>query len=71
MSFLTKLMMLLSARRLKPTYNVIPFLVVHDPEKEIVDRAKAFVFQMLRSMPKRESRDCIERAGPAFLTRVT
>ena len=58
-------MVLLSGRLLKPAYNAIPFLVVHDPEKELVDRVKAFVQHSIRSMPKRE---CSKRRKRALLT---
>jgi hypothetical protein len=35
MNFLSKLVSLLTPRRLPPRFNVIPFLTVHDPEADV------------------------------------
>ncbi|KAH9932198.1 armadillo-type protein [Fomitopsis serialis] len=51
-SFMDKLVGLMTARKLGPSYNVIPFLSVHDPEADVINRAKAYVTAALRSMPK-------------------
>jgi sister-chromatid-cohesion protein PDS5 len=34
-SFLAKLISLLTPRKLPPRFNVIPFLTVHDPEADV------------------------------------
>ncbi|TFY67169.1 hypothetical protein EVJ58_g1799 [Rhodofomes roseus] len=51
-TFMDKLVGLLTARKLGPNYNVIPFLAVHDPEADVINRAKAYVMTALRSIPK-------------------
>ncbi|KZT68344.1 hypothetical protein DAEQUDRAFT_812146 [Daedalea quercina L-15889] len=51
-TFMDKLLSLLTARKLGPSYNVIPFLSVHDPEADVKNRAVAYVSAALRSMPK-------------------
>lgn len=38
MEFLMKLFPLLTARKLPPRYNLIPFLTVHDPEADVKNR---------------------------------
>ncbi|KZT00644.1 uncharacterized protein LAESUDRAFT_687811 [Laetiporus sulphureus 93-53] len=52
MTFMDKLIMLLTARKIPAQYNVIPFLSVHDPEADVKNRAKAYVLTAMRSMPK-------------------
>jgi len=52
MGFVTKLVALLTARKLPAAYNVILFLTIHDPEADIINRAQAYVAFILRSMPK-------------------
>ncbi|EKM56477.1 uncharacterized protein PHACADRAFT_207705 [Phanerochaete carnosa HHB-10118-sp] len=51
-TFVNKLVGLLTAMRLPPTYNVVPFLSVHDPEKDVVDMCQAYVQHAVRMMPK-------------------
>lgn len=53
-AFMNKLVPLLTARRLPTSYNVVPFLSVHDPEKDVVDICRAYVLHAVRAMPKRE-----------------
>ncbi|EIN08867.1 hypothetical protein PUNSTDRAFT_67344 [Punctularia strigosozonata HHB-11173 SS5] len=50
-SFLTKLIILLSPRKLPPYFNTIPFLTVHDPDPEVIQSAKAFVAFASRTWP--------------------
>ncbi|KAH9941134.1 armadillo-type protein [Epithele typhae] len=52
MTFLLKLLGLLSRSKLPSHYNVTPFLCVHDPEEDIKDKAQAYVLYALHSMPK-------------------
>jgi len=52
MTFMDKLVALLTARKIPPQYNVIPFLSVHDPEADVKNKAKAYIVTALRSMPK-------------------
>lgn len=42
--FLEKLIALLTARKLPPYFNVIPFLTVHDPEPETKNKVSAVGF---------------------------
>ncbi|KAG8216411.1 hypothetical protein J3R82DRAFT_6516 [Butyriboletus roseoflavus] len=49
--FLTKLVSLLTARKLPPRFNTIPFLTIHDPEADIRDRAIAYISFISRSIP--------------------
>ncbi|KAH7910374.1 armadillo-type protein [Hygrophoropsis aurantiaca] len=51
MTFLTKLVSLLTPRKLPPRFNVIPFLTVHDPEADVKSRAIAYVTFASRSLP--------------------
>lgn len=37
-TFLNKLISLSQPRKLPPRYNVIPFLTIHDPEKDVRDK---------------------------------
>lgn len=37
-TFLTKLVSLLTTRKLPPRFNTIPFLTIHDPEADVRDR---------------------------------
>ena len=55
MTFVNKLLSLLSSRRLPNSYNVIPFLSCHDPETDIITLNKAYIAYNMRSMPKRMS----------------
>ncbi|KAG9311776.1 armadillo-type protein [Chiua virens] len=50
MKFLTKLVSLLTARKLPPRFNVIPFLTIHDPEAEVRDTAIAYILFVMRSI---------------------
>ncbi|KAI0336697.1 hypothetical protein GY45DRAFT_1315302 [Cubamyces sp. BRFM 1775] len=52
MSFLDKLVSLLSRGKLPVQYNIIPFLSVHDPEEDVKSKAQAYVTYALRAMPK-------------------
>ncbi|OSD08806.1 hypothetical protein PYCCODRAFT_1380708 [Trametes coccinea BRFM310] len=52
MTFLDKLVSLLSRNKLPVQYNIIPFLSVHDPEEDVKSKAKAYVIFALRAMPK-------------------
>ena len=38
LAFVMKLVALLTARKLPHTYNVILFLVIHDPEADLINR---------------------------------
>ncbi|KAI6134781.1 armadillo-type protein [Pisolithus croceorrhizus] len=51
MIFLTKLISLLSPRKLPPRFNTIPFLTVLDPEDDIRNRATAYVSLANRTLP--------------------
>ncbi|KIJ63153.1 hypothetical protein HYDPIDRAFT_113739 [Hydnomerulius pinastri MD-312] len=48
--FLTKLVSLLTARKLPPRFNTIPFLTVHDPEADVRSRATAYVSFVSKSL---------------------
>ncbi|EIW55568.1 uncharacterized protein TRAVEDRAFT_73422 [Trametes versicolor FP-101664 SS1] len=52
MTFLDKLVALLSRGKLPPQYNIVPFLSVHDPEADVKSKAQAYVSFALRAMPK-------------------
>ncbi|KAI0371302.1 hypothetical protein BV20DRAFT_1120710 [Pilatotrama ljubarskyi] len=52
MTFLDKLVALLSKGKLPVQYNIIPFLSVHDPEADVKSKAQAYVVFALRAMPK-------------------
>ncbi|KAI0777199.1 hypothetical protein BD413DRAFT_514292 [Trametes elegans] len=52
MTFLNKLVALLSKGKLPPQYNIIPFLSVHDPEADVKSKAQAYVTYGLRAVPK-------------------
>lgn len=52
MTFLDKLVALLSKGKLPPQYNIVPFLSVHDPEADVKSKAQAYVSFALRAMPK-------------------
>ncbi|EIW77089.1 cohesin-associated protein Pds5 [Coniophora puteana RWD-64-598 SS2] len=49
--FLTKLVLLLTPRKLPARFNIIPFLTVHDPEADVKTRATAYVQFAVRSLP--------------------
>jgi sister-chromatid-cohesion protein PDS5 len=49
--FLTKLISLLTPRKIPPRFNVIPFLTVHDPERDVKGTALAYVTFAFRSLP--------------------
>ncbi|KAH7882429.1 armadillo-type protein [Phlebopus sp. FC_14] len=49
-NFLTKLVSLLTARKLPPRFNTIPFLTVHDPEADVRSRATAYISFLCRSL---------------------
>ncbi|KAI6158061.1 armadillo-type protein [Pisolithus tinctorius] len=51
MIFLTKLISLLSPRKLPPRFNTIPFLTVLDPEDDVRNRATAYVSFANRTLP--------------------
>jgi len=59
-TFLTKLVSLLTARKLPPRFNTIPFLTIHDPEADIRDRAIAYVSFIMRSIPPAARVDQLE-----------
>ncbi|KAG6332171.1 hypothetical protein ID866_6918 [Astraeus odoratus] len=50
MNFLTKLISLLSLRKLPPRFNAILFLTVHDPEADIRSRATAYISFVNRTL---------------------
>lgn len=50
MIFLTKLISLLSPRKLPPRFNIIPFLTVHDPEADVRSRATAYISLLNRTI---------------------
>ena len=54
MTFLDKLVTLLSKGKLSAQYNMVPFLSVHDPEADVKSKAQAYVVYALRAMPKRK-----------------
>ncbi|THH06894.1 hypothetical protein EW145_g3765 [Phellinidium pouzarii] len=49
--FLTKLLTLISSRKIPARFNVILFLTVHDPEDEIRDKARSFVTYQFKRSP--------------------
>ncbi|KAF9226311.1 hypothetical protein BS17DRAFT_794477 [Gyrodon lividus] len=49
-NFLTKLVSLLTARKLSPRFNTIPFLTIHDPEASVRNRATAYITFVLKSL---------------------
>ncbi|TCD68846.1 hypothetical protein EIP91_009560 [Steccherinum ochraceum] len=51
MVFLNKLISMLSKVQLPPSYNIIPFISIHDPEADVISKAKAYVLTAMRSMP--------------------
>ncbi|TBU45152.1 armadillo-type protein [Dichomitus squalens] len=52
MTFLDKLVALLSKGKIPIQYNMVPFLAVHDPEADVKSKAQAYVVYALRAMPK-------------------
>lgn len=55
--FLTKLVKYLQRRKLvNPNFNLVLFLVAHDPEKEIIQIARASLVRRYRAMPLRACR---------------
>ncbi|KIK94536.1 hypothetical protein PAXRUDRAFT_827895 [Paxillus rubicundulus Ve08.2h10] len=48
--FLTKLVSLLTARKLPTRFNTIPFLTIHDPEAGVRTRATAYISFVLKSL---------------------
>ncbi|KAH9849574.1 armadillo-type protein [Lenzites betulinus] len=52
MSFLNKLVALLSKNKLPVQYNIVPFLSVHDPEADVKGKAQAYVSFAVRALPK-------------------
>ncbi|KAF9818035.1 hypothetical protein IEO21_02996 [Rhodonia placenta] len=55
MTFLDKLLVLLpgrAGRKLPASYNVVPFLSVHDPEADVKNKAKAYIVMAMRGLPK-------------------
>ncbi|KAH0834786.1 hypothetical protein J3R83DRAFT_10387 [Lanmaoa asiatica] len=58
--FLTKLVSLLTARKLPPRFNTIPFLTIHDPEADVRDRAIAYISFISRSIPPAARVDQLE-----------
>ncbi|KAI0646530.1 armadillo-type protein [Trametes meyenii] len=52
MTFLDKLVSLLTKGKLPVQYNIIPFLSVHDPEADVKSKAQAYVAFALRAVPK-------------------
>ncbi|KAH8102266.1 armadillo-type protein [Cristinia sonorae] len=53
-AFLDKVISQCSSSRLHPKFNIVPFLTVHDPDSEIISKAKAYVVYAARTMPKPE-----------------
>jgi sister-chromatid-cohesion protein PDS5 len=47
MEFLMKLFPLLTARKLPPRYNLIPFLTVHDPEADVKSRVSTVLWLVI------------------------
>ncbi|KAF8434558.1 cohesin-associated protein Pds5 [Boletus edulis BED1] len=58
--FLTKLVSLLTARKLPPRFNTIPFLTIHDPEADVRDRAIAYISFISKSIPPAARVDQLE-----------
>ncbi|KAF9235796.1 armadillo-type protein [Melanogaster broomeanus] len=48
--FLTKLVSLLTVRKLAPRFNTIPFLTIHDPEASVRNRATAYISFVSKSL---------------------
>ncbi|CCM05112.1 uncharacterized protein FIBRA_07319 [Fibroporia radiculosa] len=67
MTFMDKLVTLLTSRKIPPQYSVIPFLSVHDPEADVKNRAKAYVVTAMRGMPKAIRLNYFETAFIRFL----
>lgn len=53
LTFVTKLVCLLAAGSLEPPFHMIPFLTVHDPEREVIETARSFVQFAVRGFPQR------------------
>ncbi|KAG1732950.1 armadillo-type protein [Suillus lakei] len=60
MEFLMKLFPLLTARKLPPRYNLIPFLTVHDPEADVKSRAISYVTHASRNLSAAAKVDLFE-----------
>jgi sister-chromatid-cohesion protein PDS5 len=60
MEFLMKLFPLLTARKLPPRYNLIPFLTVHDPEADVKSRAISYVTYASRNISAAAKVDLFE-----------
>ncbi|KAG1858786.1 armadillo-type protein [Suillus subalutaceus] len=60
MEFLMKLFPLLTARKLPPRYNLIPFLTVHDPEADVKSRAISYVTHASRNISATAKVDLFE-----------
>ncbi|KAI0790526.1 armadillo-type protein [Abortiporus biennis] len=60
MSFMTKLLSLLTSQKLPSHYNIVPFLTVHDPEPDMQTKAKAYIAFAIRQMPKPLRLACFE-----------
>ena len=52
MTFLDKMLSLLSRSKIPIQYNMVPFLCVHDPEADVKSKSQAYVVFALRAMPK-------------------
>ncbi|KII91267.1 hypothetical protein PLICRDRAFT_105332 [Plicaturopsis crispa FD-325 SS-3] len=51
LAFFTKLISLITPRKLHPRFNCIPFLTIHDPEPEVKSAAVSYISYALRSLP--------------------
>ncbi|KAI0747029.1 armadillo-type protein [Daedaleopsis nitida] len=52
MTFLDKLVQLLSRNRIPMQYNIVPFLTIHDPEPDVRSKAQAYIVYALRNLPR-------------------
>ncbi|KAK0446041.1 armadillo-type protein [Desarmillaria tabescens] len=50
-NFLRKLIILLYSRRIPITFNIVPFLTVHDPEEDIKSTATSYITSAIRTLP--------------------
>ncbi|KAK0480865.1 armadillo-type protein [Armillaria novae-zelandiae] len=51
LNFLRKLIILLYARRIPITFNIVPFLTIHDPEEDIKSTATSYISSAIRTLP--------------------
>ncbi|KAG7446844.1 cohesin-associated protein Pds5 [Guyanagaster necrorhizus] len=50
-NFLRKIIILLYAQRIPITFNVVPFLTIHDPEEDIKLTATSYISTAIRTLP--------------------